>query len=1100
MKIEFTDGVGPRTWLKNRRPAEFSDSTVDAQPSLDRSTLEYQLETLGNRSQEADFERFAHALASAEICPNLLPQTGPTGGGDSKVDAETYPVAEDLTLSWFVGEPEKASSERWAFAFSTMEDWAAKVRADVAKIAGVGRGYKRAYYISSRFIRDKRRSKVEDELTKEHGIDVRILDRNWIVERVYSGHHEVMAVEKLGLSVPALATRRAGPLDRTREEALADIENEINDLKQKLSDPYSGRRLVAALLEVATLSRALALPPQTIESRFATARRAAKKHGTTQQVIESAYEWAKTTFWWLEDADAFEEAFKEVEELIGDADDVYLLGLRCALLILRSVASMSNKAATIENAERRQRLAKQLDVLSTKDDAPNAAAVARMRAAYLRMFGASPERVTELLGELMAVADAAQSLIGFPLAELVDVISEFGKNGSDLPGFDQTLEHVTQLLADQKGNVHAAEALVRRGREHLLAQRPYRAIATIGKALMRLVSHQGRDTFAHALYLLGTAYENVGLLWAARAAFIHAAAVALEDFYKHNEANENQVTSMRCVRQVEVRLGRVAHALAWHASARHFMGIVDAQSESRDRLENEAHFNVLMTILLLRTPHDELWCLSGLAGPLDRIGLPFANAAVLFALGHEGEAQKELESINIPQPANEFFGMILQQPIASDIAGRPHLHAGPRHLITSIVLGCEVHVVTHGEPSLHEVGETFIAMLESFLATGMIGERPIVALVPRVTVNLIEVNASELDAGRLIESVKPGAVELVNLSVRVARHDPVLLTPEQRGHLQQQTNEVVTEVVVRAFFLGDNMPQLMERFEQERVHERTLGITSTAACLRRAIGNMPLTLEGWSDKASCRLPLRENPWVPNAAAIVSPVSAQSNRTDGQGLMPPDWEKMRHNDIRTASLIHREQWRAAGWWGFLYLTDANHIDPPVICPCFSDLEKGRKVVNDIRDQLKADNSQHNLKIAIIRGISSKNPLHYRIVMGSWPRGQSSAKMFISLSLSKDMTPVDHTNLDRFLAGYAKHGRSRFLPVTGEQKHGMQALKIHHDLDIMLEGLEIVDAWMIDQKCFASSGIMPGDTPLIPPGHEIDAPVLKVLHERGETTKE
>ena len=132
MKIEVTKGVGPGAWLRNRRLAEFSDSTAATQPALDRATLEYQLDTLGNRSQESDFEKFAHALASAELCPNLLPQTGPTGGGDSKVDAETYPVADDLTLNWFIGEPEKASSERWAFAFSTMEDWATKVRQDVA--------------------------------------------------------------------------------------------------------------------------------------------------------------------------------------------------------------------------------------------------------------------------------------------------------------------------------------------------------------------------------------------------------------------------------------------------------------------------------------------------------------------------------------------------------------------------------------------------------------------------------------------------------------------------------------------------------------------------------------------------------------------------------------------------------------------------------------------------------------------------------------------------------------------------------------------------------------------------------------------------------
>ena len=46
---------------------------------------------------------FARGLAERLICPNLLPHTGPTGGGDSKVDSETVPVADTLTLGWYSG-------------------------------------------------------------------------------------------------------------------------------------------------------------------------------------------------------------------------------------------------------------------------------------------------------------------------------------------------------------------------------------------------------------------------------------------------------------------------------------------------------------------------------------------------------------------------------------------------------------------------------------------------------------------------------------------------------------------------------------------------------------------------------------------------------------------------------------------------------------------------------------------------------------------------------------------------------------------------------------------------------------------------------------
>src|SRR5207237_5750030 len=50
-------------------------------------------------SQETEFQRFPFELAKRKVCPNLLPQTGPTGGGDSKVDTETYPVADNPALT-----------------------------------------------------------------------------------------------------------------------------------------------------------------------------------------------------------------------------------------------------------------------------------------------------------------------------------------------------------------------------------------------------------------------------------------------------------------------------------------------------------------------------------------------------------------------------------------------------------------------------------------------------------------------------------------------------------------------------------------------------------------------------------------------------------------------------------------------------------------------------------------------------------------------------------------------------------------------------------------------------------------------------------------
>jgi hypothetical protein len=68
----------PKDFLKGRRPERFSDSAEVHEPVLDRSQLEYHLSTITNRNQEVDFAVFAKHLAEREVCPNLLPQTGPS--------------------------------------------------------------------------------------------------------------------------------------------------------------------------------------------------------------------------------------------------------------------------------------------------------------------------------------------------------------------------------------------------------------------------------------------------------------------------------------------------------------------------------------------------------------------------------------------------------------------------------------------------------------------------------------------------------------------------------------------------------------------------------------------------------------------------------------------------------------------------------------------------------------------------------------------------------------------------------------------------------------------------------------------------------------
>lgn len=124
----------PSNFLRERRPELFSDTRSNSKKVLQREVLSNELDYITAQKREYDFETFGRKLMQKTICPNLLPQSGPTGGGDSKVDSETYPVSEDISERWYEGDARVNSvSERWAVAISAKKDWRTKLKSDLSK-------------------------------------------------------------------------------------------------------------------------------------------------------------------------------------------------------------------------------------------------------------------------------------------------------------------------------------------------------------------------------------------------------------------------------------------------------------------------------------------------------------------------------------------------------------------------------------------------------------------------------------------------------------------------------------------------------------------------------------------------------------------------------------------------------------------------------------------------------------------------------------------------------------------------------------------------------------------------------------------------------
>lgn len=170
----------PSEFYRKIRPEYFSDSEKIYEVKLPREHFAYELSQISTNQKQDAFETLGRRLAEKFISPNLIPQVGPTGGGDGKTDSETYPVSEAISERWFIPENSWNKNENWAFAISAKQDWKSKIRSDVDKIVKTNRGYTKIFFITNQQIASKKKKETQDDLRKEYDIEIIILDGEWI--------------------------------------------------------------------------------------------------------------------------------------------------------------------------------------------------------------------------------------------------------------------------------------------------------------------------------------------------------------------------------------------------------------------------------------------------------------------------------------------------------------------------------------------------------------------------------------------------------------------------------------------------------------------------------------------------------------------------------------------------------------------------------------------------------------------------------------------------------------------------------------------------------------------------------------------------------
>lgn len=1078
----------PREFMKARRPERFSDSHHVPKRVLDRPMLEQHLLTMTSRNEEGLFQNFAVRLAQHEVCPNLRPQTGPTGGGDSKADSETYPVAEAVALRWYEGSPKEAAEERWAVAISATKEWGQKCDADIKKIAGTGRGYTKAFFISSQYIRDKARSERQDRLRQDHGLQVEIFDLNWILDRVFQNRREALAIEELHLPASLSPEIVVGPRDTQRR---AELDNAEAAIDQATHDGDFGHTLVETAIEAAILARNLELPRVEVDGRYARAQDLAERYGARGQHFEATYEYAWATYWWFEDYGKFLHLYDLAEKACAGSLNAFDLERMSNLwTILFSAVGrgcISDEDGRLQ--ERAERLQAELERLIADPTRPCAALQARTSRLLIGL-ALHPESFDDTMHEFAGIVSECQPLAGYPFQSLAEILLELGEHAGERPSYDEVFEAVVQAREARDGEVAAGRTLLERGLQHVRAGRFYDAIAVIGRSLRKLFKHETRSDLIRSLTACSVAYENAGLLWAARGTAVTAAALAANAFHIYNELTRGQARCYEHLKWIELMLGRTPLALAWHEldmSVRYALqsGVPAA---ARDDIQDQ-NFDAALAIQILKADLPALRDMAHLPDVLEHLGLDGSSCALIFALGHE-------EALGIPEAGTpshtDVFASLLHYQGAENI---PPPDLGNQSTLTmqSHVLGCEITAHVENRPECLIVAESLLAALESVLATAVRQRTVSSEPVLRIRVQHTETAEHPFEHKILEVGGRP------EIEIGVTGFDPYQLSPADQSKLKDRLFDLIAHATGRIVTMGDPTRMIETVFGEERALERALDFTGSYVTVGNLLGHAPKTsIALWRDDRAKEYPLRRRElWSAGTEITTKPESPPPTRkpAPADAELPEilDTDHVKHTDMKTISLIRIPLWNAAGWTGLAFAFDLTSATPPTIGLIFNEKEPGLEIFRQWREEIGPDDTNDLLRLVLIRGISIRHPLHYRAVIGANFETQplEGSRFIMNVSRITTMTPESETNLSTYLAIF-EQTRSYFLAPAILDK-GAPTPHWHPDFTIQKHAIHVREMWQIGPNDPDSVGIRKDDDPIIPPG--IDSPpVLAVLAKR------
>ena len=1037
------------SYYRKLRSNLFSDTEIVYETKLTPELFDLKLQQLSQDKKQSEFENFVLVLATRLVTPNIKPQTGPDGGGDGKVDGETYPVDKAISDRWWVSEG-NTGDHKWAIAISVQKNWKSKVEGDVKKAVETGRGYTKVLFFSSQKIKSSKRQEVEDELSKQYGVAVSIFDGKWCSFAVFEQGCYDVATEKLNFSEEyRRKTVKEGSNDKRRKEELEKLENDLLSRQvESLDTDY-----VDNLLRSCLLSRGLERPRMETEGRFNRAQREAEAHGSSVQRFNIIYHHAWTSFFWFHDVNAMYADYLKLKEYANMHTTMHTIEL------------MTNILTNLENAAGvglfdSERFGKEVQDLKTIKERKELSQASRL---FLELFF-SEHRLLQMVhcaqdptSELKKLAELIKTSANYPDISFdaqITIVELIGCVIDDNEEYEKLINNISEISSQRESEVKGAIIHFNRAQTLIDKQQYKPVVKHLGHCVYAFLKEGYETELVKTYGYMGIALYNLELPYSAKAYLVKAASILVKEFFTKGTINHLLISILWKLCEIELMTGRLVMYLNW----RELLFVIThngQEIESKEFVEKDVLFDGgwachFATADLTRET------ISFLPDIFARCDMPISENYLKYALGY----QESVDGKFVNLITDDWDKMLRQQPIHKQFLNPLNIAKEGLNTISTLAKGCRFTVRYENSIRSQLVAETFLAAVETLLAT--FDTLELVVMSQEIQVEIIPTDGqSELEKGE-------------NGTKYIFRVNYDTLDGETYWCCFDffMTHFISLNTVSNK----DVKDLIAQRHEKEKIMDRIVALLELNNAVYNVLGDkFKYSIRQWKNA-------NDKTYVCKTDAKGETLTDQNPHAEQRG-------------VQTFSISSTlEWWNKAGWTGVCFMYDRWFSTPPIVGLAFKNLGAGKKIIYEWKEKIAK--GEPSVELYLIRGINKHHPSWYRVcVAPETPLNHFVEGQYIVMCRKHTMTPTDTSNLDNFERVYSQFGNCQLVAVAIDDQMHIN-MNIDFGEAIELKKVIITDAWKVSVHGHTRNALEWNDDPIIPESESTTAPVIEVMKNLRE----